>query len=72
MPKPAKPAPMATPDPEPVLVRVPKLGDGKISTGQHLAGQGDLMFERGETLAVSPAGAVELEARGLAEIVEDA
>lgn len=70
MPRPAKPAPLAAPDPEPLRLRVTKLGDGKIATGEHLPGQGDLLFERGETFRASPERAAALEALGLAEIVE--
>jgi hypothetical protein len=51
-----------------VKITVTKFGDGKISTGQHIAVEGDVMARRGDTMEVSKTTADQLEARGLAEI----
>lgn len=51
-----------------VKVRVTKLGGGKVSTGRHVAVEGEVMAKAGDILAVPQAVADALEARGLAEI----
>ena len=51
-----------------VKVRVTKLGGGKVSTGVHIAVEGEVTAKAGDLLTVPPAVADELEARGLAEI----
>lgn len=51
-----------------VKIRITKLGAGKVSTGVHVAVEGEVMAEAGAILAVPQAVAEELEARGLAEI----
>jgi hypothetical protein len=51
-----------------VTCRVLPMGDGKISTGEHIGGVGDLYYERGETFTVARSIAEPLERRGLAEI----
>ena len=53
-----------------VRIRVTKFGGGKISTGEHRAGFGDVMAERGSELDVDRDTARAHEAAGLAEIVE--
>lgn len=58
---------------EPVVnVVVTKFGHGKVSTGEHVAIDGDVMAERGETLAVSLSTAKALEEKGYAELVDAA
>lgn len=63
--KPIAPAPVSVSDL--VSVTITKFGDGKVSTGIHVAGEGDIYAKRGERLDVSPAVARSLEALGLAE-----
>lgn len=53
-----------------VRCRVMKLGDGKVSTGQHVPGVGEVHYERGEEFTGPRALAQELEERGYVEIVE--
>lgn len=54
---------------EPVVaVRVTKKGDGKISTGKHVAMLGDELYEAGEEFSISRSIALELEDRGFVEI----
>jgi hypothetical protein len=53
-----------------VTARVMKLGDGKISTGQHVPGVGEVHYERGEEFTTARAIAQDLEERGYVEIVE--
>lgn len=55
-------------EPEIVTVRVLPLGADKISMGEHIAGIGELHYERGETFQVERSIAEALEARGFAEI----
>lgn len=50
-----------------VEITITKLGDGKVSTGEHVAGEGDIYASRGEKLMVSPGVVASLEARGFAE-----
>lgn len=51
-----------------VSVTITKFGDGKVSTGVHEPGPGDIYAKRGEKMAVSKGTAQALEAKGLAEI----
>ncbi|WP_269715768.1 hypothetical protein [Caulobacter sp. NIBR2454] len=51
-----------------VVVRVLKKGAGKISTGQHVPGVGEVHYEFGETFSVGEDTALDLEERGFAEI----
>ena len=53
-----------------VRVTITKFGDGKVSTGDFIMGQGDIMARRGEVIEISAGCAKALEERGLAEIVE--
>lgn len=53
-----------------VRVRITKMGDGKVSTGDHVANDGDLMFEAGEYAELPRVVALALEDRGFAEIEE--
>ena len=60
-----------TDDPSDIVkCRVMKLGDGKVSTGQHVSGVGEVHFERGEELTIARSIALGLEDRGYVEIVE--
>ena len=54
--------------PELVTVRVLKRGDGRISTGHHVAGFGDAFYTHGETFTTTAENAAELEERGFVEI----
>lgn len=56
--------------PEIVTCRVLKNGDGKVSTGQHVAGIGEVHYEKGETFQTIREIADELETRGFVEIQE--
>lgn len=51
-----------------VKVRITRLGGGKVSTGVHVAVEGEVTAKAGDLLTVPAAVAGELEARGLAEI----
>jgi len=51
-----------------VKIRVTKLGAGKVSTGVHVAAEGELFADAGDILAVAHDAAEELEARGFVEI----
>jgi hypothetical protein len=50
-----------------VKIRVTKLGGGRVSTGVHVAVEGETMAQAGDMLTVPQTVADELEARGLAE-----
>ena len=65
-------APQMPPPPSGRMVRitVTKFGEGKISTGVHVAGEGDVLARRGDVLEAPAESAASLEASGLAEIVE--
>jgi len=63
-----RPAPEKTD--ERLLVVITKFGEGQVSTGDHVAGEGDVYAKRGDKMQVSPRVAASLEARGLAEIEE--
>lgn len=56
-------------EPELVTVAITKFGDGKVSTGVHVAGEGDKKAKRGDVMTVSASVAESLEKSGLAEIV---
>lgn len=51
-----------------VGITITKFGAGLVSTGQHVAGEGDIFAARGEKMMVSRKVAESLEARGLAEM----
>lgn len=51
-----------------VRIRITKFGDGKVSTGEHIAEKGDVMFKAGEETIIPVHVADALEKRGLAEI----
>lgn len=53
-----------------VNVRITKLGDGEVSTGEHLSGEGDLMHEKGDIVSLPRQVAMALEVKGFAEIEE--
>lgn len=59
--------PVAKPVGSLVEVTITKFGEGKVSTGIHVAGEGDIYASRGEKIAVSKEVAASLEARGFAE-----
>ena len=50
-----------------VTVTVTKAGDGKISTGEHVAGVGDVTYKRGDKFQCSPETAAALEERHFVE-----
>lgn len=52
-----------------VKVRITKFGAGQVSTGEHVAGEGDIMAQHNDEMTVSPANADALEALGFAEKV---
>lgn len=52
-----------------VKVKVTKFGSGKVSTGVHVTGEGDIMAANGDVLEVSETIAKALESLGLAETV---
>lgn len=66
----AEPLPVPEPAGDEVIVTVTKFGEGQVSTGEHIAGEGDVYAKRGDKLSVSKRVAASLEARGLAEIDE--
>ena len=55
-----------------VNVRITKLGDGEVSTGEHIPGEGDLMHEKGDIVSMPRIIAEALELKGFAEIEEQA
>ena len=55
-----------------VTVRITKFGDGKVSSGVHVAEEGDIMLAKDESIVIAKSVADELEVRGFAEIVPDA
>jgi len=57
---------------EMLQARILKAGDGKISTGIHIPGKGDVFHERGTVLTLERSIALGLEARGYVEIAENA
>lgn len=59
-----EPAPQ---DPNFTTITVTKFGEGKVSSGIHVAGEGDIFASRGDKLVVSRTIAAALETRGLAE-----
>lgn len=63
--KPAAAAPKVEGDS--VEITITKFGDGKVSTGVHVAGEGDIYASRGDKLTVSREVAARLEELGVAE-----
>lgn len=61
------PATASVQTPDTTLITITKFGEGKVSTGQHVAGEGDVMAKRGDVLEVSQTVAASLEARGFGE-----
>lgn len=59
--------PKAEPVGDLVEVTITKFGEGKVSTGVHVAGEGDIFASRGEKIMVSKAVAARLEVLGVAE-----
>lgn len=59
--------PVAKPVGELVEVTITKFGEGKVSTGMHVAGEGDIYASRGDKIMVSKEVSDSLEARGFAE-----
>jgi len=59
--------PVAAPNGDLVQVTITKFGEGQVSTGKHVAGEGDEFAKRGDKMWVSKTVASSLEARGLAE-----
>jgi hypothetical protein len=55
-------------DGQSVKIRVTKLGAGKVSTGVHVAVEGEVMAGAGDMFTVPQIVADALEAQGLAEI----
>jgi len=55
------------PDDDLVEVTITKFGEGKVSTGEHVAGEGDIYAKRGDKLRVSKKVAERLEVLGVAE-----
>lgn len=71
--KAARQAAKVAKDPEPIVMvqcRVMKAGDGKISTGLHVAGIGEVHYERDETFPAEQATATGYEDRGWVEILK--
>lgn len=68
--KAARTADPAIDDPE-VMTRVTKRGDGKISTGKHIEGLGDLTFEHKELVPMRSARAAELVELGYVSLLSD-
>lgn len=60
--------PMAEKNPEMVEITITKFGEGKVSTGVHVTGSGDIYAKRGEKMMVSKTIATRLEVLGVAEI----
>lgn len=50
-----------------VWMTVTKAGDGQISTGEHIAGVGDVTFKRGDRFPALPETVAALEAKHFAE-----
>lgn len=55
-----------------VNVRITKKGDGKVSTGKHIGGEGDELYEAGEIVSLPRSIAEQLEDAGHAEIQGEA
>jgi len=53
-----------------VTVKITKFGAGKVSTGNHIAGEGDELADAGAELRVDADTAEALEERGFAEVVD--
>jgi len=59
--------PIAKPEGDLVEVTITKFGEGKVSTGVHVAGEGDIYAVRGDKISVSKEVAARLEVLGVAE-----
>lgn len=59
--------PVAKPNGNLVEVTITKFGEGKVSTGRHVAGEGDIYASRGDKIMVSKEVAARLEVLGVAE-----
>lgn len=59
--------PVAKPVGDLVEVTITKFGEGKVSTGVHVAGEGDIYAGRGDKIMVSKEVAARLEVLGVAE-----
>lgn len=59
--------PKAKPVGDLVEVTITKFGEGKVSTGVHVAGEGDIFASRGDKISVSKEIAARLEVLGVAE-----
>lgn len=59
--------PVAAPNGALVEVTITKFGEGKVSTGIHVAGEGDIFASRGDKILVSKDVAARLEVLGVAE-----
>lgn len=59
--------PKADPVGDLVEVTITKFGEGKVSTGVHVAGEGDIYAKRGDKIMVSKPVAARLEVLGVAE-----
>lgn len=64
--RPPKPETPETPEGM-AWMTVTKAGDGHISTGEHIAGVGDVTFKRGDRFLVPEASVEALEAKHYAE-----
>lgn len=60
--------PVAKPVGTLVEVTITKFGEGKVSTGVHIAGEGDIYAGRGDKIMVSKVIAERLEVLGVAEM----
>lgn len=59
--------PKAVPVGDLVEITITKFGEGKVSTGVHVAGEGDIYANRGDKIMVSKDVAARLEVLGVAE-----
>lgn len=59
--------PKAAPVGDLVEITITKFGEGKVSTGVHIAGEGDIYASRGDKIMVSKDVAIRLEVLGVAE-----
>ena len=54
-----------------VKARITKHGDGQVSAGEHVSGEGDVLYEAGEVVVLPRVVAEALEERGFAEIQDE-
>lgn len=59
--------PATKPNGDLVEITITKFGEGKVSTGVHIAGEGDIYANRGDKIMVSKDVALRLEVLGVAE-----